>query len=113
MTMQIKLTAVVTAVDIGTPVAMDATPFLGGKGRNAILSIPTLPGTSTVLIQGAPKTSTGAEPVEGDASWTTLATLTSASEKQFEIELPDFIRWNTTVLHAAAPNVIVYIEGVQ
>lgn len=111
MSMQQKITAVVTSVAIGTPIELNATPFMGGAGRNAIVRIPVLPTTSTVLLQGAGNSGDGV-PASGSAEWTTLLTLTSASERQYEIAIPQYIRWRTTVL-AAAPNVEIYLEGVQ
>ena len=108
-----KLTAVVTSVDIGTPVALDATPLLGGAGKMGVLRIPVLPLTSTVKVQGAPKIDpdTGIAPVEGSSAWEDLATITSASDQVQEIELPDLIRWNTTVLDADGPDVDLFIEA--
>jgi hypothetical protein len=111
-----ELQAVVTSVDIGTPVAMDDTPLLGGWGREAKYHIPVLPLTSTVLIQGAPKIDpdTGIAPVEGSSLWETLLTLTSASDQDGQIDdLPYWIRWNTTVLDADGPDVKLILEGVQ
>lgn len=114
MPMILEISAVVTSVDIGTPQALDQTPLLGGQGRNAILHIPTLPITSTVKLQGAGiDPTTGAAPVEGSSDWTDIVTITSASDPVQEIELPQFIRWNTTVLDADGPNVGMYLEGVQ
>lgn len=112
MTMQIKLTAVVTSVDIGTPVELNASPFMGGAGRNALVKIPVLPLTSTVKLQGAGNSGDGI-PAEGSSDWTDILTLTSASERQYEISLPQYIRWNTTVLDADGPDVNIYLEGVQ
>lgn len=113
MSMILEINAVVTPVDIGTPQSLDATPLLGGQGRNAILHVPELPITSTVLLQGAGKDADGAAPAEDSEDWETLATITSVSDPLQEIELPDFIRWNTTVLDADGPNVRMYLEGVQ
>lgn len=105
------LTAVVTSVDIGTPTALNTTPLLGGRGKKGILRIPVLPLTSTVKIQGATKDEYGRQPAEGDSLWTDIATITSASAQIHEITLPDFIRWNTTVLDADGPNVLFYVEA--
>ncbi len=108
-----KIQAVVTSVDIGTPIALAATPLLGGAGRNGILRCPVLPLTSTVKIQGAPliDVDTGVAPAEDSDKWADLATVTSTSEHQSEIVLPDFIRWNTTVLDADGPDVFFYVEA--
>ncbi len=108
------LNAVVTSVDIGTPVELDETPFLGGQNRNALLRLRALPLTSTVLVQGAGRDpGTKEVPAEDSAAWTTIATLTSASPIVQEILLPEFIRWNTTVLDEDGPNVVIDLEGVQ
>jgi len=112
MTMQQKITAVVTSVDIGTPIELNASPFMGGAGRNALVKIPVLPLTSTILLQGAGNSGEGV-PAEGSSDWSTILTITSASEQNQEIELPQYIRWNTTVLDADGPNVNIYLEGVQ
>lgn len=114
MPMQMKLLQPVTAVAIGAPVAMNATPFLGGKGRNATLSLGAQPtGTTVVLLQGAPKTAAGGLPVPGDASWYTIATFNATNDIEGEFELPDYIRANTTVLQAAAPDLDIFLYGVQ
>jgi hypothetical protein len=114
MTMIQTINAVVTSVAIGTPVELNATPFLGGQRRNAILRLRNLPITSTVLLQGASRDpGTKAVPASGSAEWTTIVTLTSASAPVQEIILPEFIRWNTTVLDADGPNVVGDLEGVQ
>lgn len=111
----LEITAVVTSVDIGTPQACDTTPLLGGSGREAKLSIPVLPLTSTVKLQGAPliDASTGIAPVEGSDLWEDIVTITSTSGQVQQIELPEQIRWNTTVLDADGPDVKLYLEGVQ
>lgn len=111
----ITITADVTAVAIGTPVAMDATPLLGGAGREARVTLEGLPITSTFLLEGAPTdAATGVVPVEGSALWTTLATLTSTSAAAFELaDLPAHIRVNTTVLDADGPDVLIHLVGVQ
>jgi hypothetical protein len=112
----LKITAVVTSVDIGTPVELDETPLLGGAGREAKYQfVSALPITSTVLIQGAGiDPDTMEMPVEGSGLWETLLTLTSASDLAGEIaDLPQFIRWNTTVLDADGPDIELLLEGVQ
>lgn len=108
-----KVTAVVTSVAIGTPVALDETPLLGGAGKKGILRCPVLPLTSTVLVQGAPAidAATGIAPVSGSSLWTTLVTLTSASDPQAEIDLPELIRANCTVLDADGPDVEFWVEA--
>lgn len=109
----LKLTAVVTSVDIGTPVECADTPLLGGAGREAKLLVPDLPITSTVKLQGAGRQADDAAPAEDSTEWSDIVTLTSASDKEQQIVLPRWIRWNTTVLDADGPDVKVFIEGVQ
>lgn len=114
MTMIATLTVVVTAADIGTPVAMDATPLLGGKGRNAIFEQITPTVTAAFKIQGAPKDASGNMPAEDDESWYDIMTVTAASAIQkIEAELPDFVRWNVGTLDADGPDVNVVVTGVQ
>src|SRR5690242_6439120 len=97
---QLKITADVTTVNKGAGVALDRTPLLGGQGREARYRIPDLPLTSTVKLQGAPL-SNGAVPGSADASWADLLTITSASDKEGLIsDLPECIRYSTTVLDA-------------
>lgn len=103
-----QVVAVVSAVDIGPAIACDKTPFLGGAGRECGYSIPVLPITSTVLLQGNNAID---EPAEADTGWTTILTITSASQMEGEIELPSWIRWNTTVLDADGPDVAINLHG--
>lgn len=110
----IELTAVVTAVDIGAPVALDETPLLGGQGREGLLRLGSLPITSVILIEGHPATADKSTPAEDSEDWETIATLNSSSDPQQLInDLPAWIRWNTTTLDADGPDVKVYVEGVQ
>lgn len=111
-TMSQKIVADVTTVNKGAAIALNSTPLLGGAGKRGILRCPVLPLTSTVLIQGAPlrDPATNAAPAAASALWTTIATITSASEEQQEIDLPANIRYNTTVLDADGPNVNFYVE---
>ncbi len=114
MTMLKTLTAVVTSQDIGTPVELDESPFIGGQNRNALLRLRALPLTATILIQGAGRDpGTKEVPAEDSEEWTTIATLTSASPIVQEILLPEFIRWNTSVADGDGPNVVIDLEGVQ
>lgn len=113
MTMLTTLTAVVTSVADGTGVKLNTTPFTGGHGRKAILRCPVLPLTSTVLVEGHPVTVNGIAPATDSAGWTTVATLTSTAATIQEIELPQYIRWGTTVADIDGPNVVVYLEGIQ
>lgn len=109
----LELNAVVTSVDIGAPVTLNTTPLLGGEGKEALLRVPARPITATVLLQGAYRTQSGAAPAEDSPAWTTIATLTSASDSVQQIELPFYLRWNTTVADADGPAVAIYLEGVQ
>jgi hypothetical protein len=107
-----KLTASVATVNISTPVDLKATPF--GNGRNAILRITSaLPITSTALVQTATADpDTKAVPASGSSLWTTVATLTSASDVEQEVtSLQRFVRVNTTVLDADGPDITMYLEG--
>lgn len=114
MTMLKRITADVTTVNIGTPEAMNATPHLGGKGRNAILEQLTPTITAVLLIEGAPKDASGNEPAEDDESWTTIMTVGAAAAPQkIEFELPDFVRYNVTTLDSDGPDVDFLIHGVQ
>lgn len=109
---QQKIAADVTTVNKGAGIALDRTPLLGGQGREARYRIPVLPLTSTVKLQGAPKTADGSVPGAADASWTDLLTITSASETEGLIDdLPECIRYSTTVLDADGPVVAIYLEG--
>ena len=109
---QLKITVDVTTVNKGDGVALDRTPLLGGQGREARYRIPVLPLTSTFKLQGAPRTANGGIPAAADTSWTDLVTVTSASEVEGIIDdLPECIRYSTTVLDADGPDVLVYLEG--
>lgn len=114
MSMIKKFSAVVTTVDIGTPFATLTTPFAGGDGRKAILRLDNKPITSTVKLQGAPKDpGTKEVPAEDSTAWADIVTLTSASDTIQEIALPEYLRWNCTVLDADGPDIVMYLEGVQ
>lgn len=110
-----KITTDVTTVNKGAGIALSVTPLLGSASRKCKYRIPTLPLTSTVLIQTAPRvdSSTGAAPAAASTLWTTLLTLTSASEMFGEVTPDYWVRYNTTVLDADGPAVLVYLEGVQ
>jgi hypothetical protein len=112
MSMLKTLTAVVTSVDIGTPVDVNETPFLS---RKVIRRCRALPLTSTVKLQGANRDpGTKAVPAEDSTDWTDIESITSASAIVAEIgPLYEFIRWNCTVLDADGPNVVIDLEGVQ
>lgn len=115
---KLNLNIVVTAVDIGAPVALNSTPLLGGAGREAKWSMPVLPITSVIKLQGATKVTTdglaGHAPVEASTDWYDIMTLDVNSKHEGEIaDLPDYIRWNTTTLDADGPNIEFWLEGVQ
>lgn len=110
----IELAANVQTVNNGAAVALDESPLLGGQGREGLLRLPVLPLTSTVLIQGHPAMADKSTPLEASTDWTTLATLTSASDQVQRIaDLPDWVRYRTSVLDADGPVVNVYLEGEQ
>jgi acyl dehydratase len=112
-----------TAIAIGTPVALGATPLLGSAGatnggRKVRWSVPVLPGatgTPSSKIQTAPRIDplTGIAPASGSASWTDLFTVVATMEQQGECTPDYWVRWNTTANHAADPLVKVYLTGVQ
>lgn len=109
-----SIPADVTTVNNGAAIALNKTPLLGGQGREAKYSIPVLPLTSTVKLQGAPATASGGVPAANDPNWADLLTITSASAQVGELaDLPEFIRYSTTVLDADGPVVTIYLEGVQ
>jgi hypothetical protein len=115
MSMFLKLTTDVTTVNKGAAVALSSTPLLGNASRKCFYKLNAAPLTSTCLIQTAPRvdSSTGAAPAAASTLWTTLLTLTSASELEGEITPDYWIRYNTTVLDADGPAVLVYLKGVQ
>ena len=58
------------------------------------------------------KTANGAIPGDADTSWADLLTITSASDQIGEIaDLPECIRYSTTVLDADGPVVDIFLEG--
>lgn len=110
----VKIAADVTTVNKGDAIALNKTPLLGGWGREGIINIPVLPLTSTVKLQGAPAAATGEAPDAASTDWADLLTITSASEQVQQIDdLPEYIRYSTTVLDADGPAVNLYLEGVQ
>lgn len=109
----LKLTADVTAVDIGAPVRLGRTPLLGGQGREAKYSIPVLPITGVFKLQGHDSTDSTA-PAENDAGWYDVLTVNDSTAQVGEIaDLPAWIRVNTTTADADGPDVDVFLEGVQ
>lgn len=119
MTNLVKLTVDVTTVNIGTPVLLNKTPLAGGAGRTAICHLHDLPITSTFKIQG--HNGRGTEnadgtfdpPAEADTGWFDIATVDSTSDRVTEIELPLWVRVNTTVLDADGPDVVATLEGIK
>lgn len=110
----LKITADVTTVNKGDPIALDKTPLLGGAGREGILNIPVLPLTGVLKLQGAPANATGAAPGASSTDWTDLVTIDSTSDQVQQIDdLPRWIRYSTTTLDADGPDVDMYLEGVQ
>jgi hypothetical protein len=113
MSMLKTIIADVTEVNNGTPQKLNVSPFMGGQGRKAILTVTDLPITSTVLLQGHPVTADGAVPGDASTDWATIVTLTSTSPKVQEVELPLWVRYRTSVLDADGPDVRLNLEGVQ
>lgn len=113
MTMQRIITVDVTAAAIDTPIAMNATPFLGGKGRNVMFDVPKAPLTSVIEIQHAYKDAAGNMPAEGDAAWVTAATIDATSSLSGEFEVRDFVRTEVTTADVDGPDVDVVLKGVQ
>lgn len=113
MSMLLTITADVTTVNNGASQRLDTSPFMGGQGRKAILRVPVLPITSTVLLQGHPITEDGLDPSAASSGWATVVTLTSTSPTIQEVELPYHVRYRTSVLDADGPDVLLYLEGVQ
>lgn len=108
-----KLTVVVTAVDILAPVRLNKTPLLGGQGREAKYSIPTLPITGVFKLQGHSSPEATA-PAEDDDGWTDLLTVNASAAQAGEIsDLPGWIRANVTTADGDGPDVAVFLEGVQ
>lgn len=104
----IKKIPVPATVSAGAGVLLDATPLLGGQGREGLLFGPSGGlGTGVVQLQGAA--------LQGDGtlgSYTTIMTLNSATTFPVEIaDLPDSIRANVTTAPAAATELT--LEGVQ
>jgi len=110
-----KITCDPTTVNTGAAIALSTSPLLGSASRKCRYSIPVLPLTTTILIQTAPRvdSSTGTAPASGSSLWTTMLTLTSASEQKGEVTPDYWVRYKTTVNHAADPSVLVYLEGIQ
>lgn len=75
------------------PVRLNVSPFIGGRGREAILNVSAAPGgTAVVKVQGHPSLDSSA-PSNTDEDWADIVTLTATSPRlRQEIELPSWIR---------------------
>ena len=101
----------ITATAIQTPLRCNTTPFQGGQGKSAILSLnAAVGGSGVVKVQGNPSPSSTA-PASGDAGWVDIVSLSASSDLQQEIELPCWIRTNVTT--AGTGTVTIKLEGVQ
>lgn len=119
----LKIAVDQTAIAIGTPVALSATPLLGSPGatnggRKVRYNVPVLPGSTgapSSKLQTAPivDPATGAQPASDSSLWTDLLTVVSTMEQYGEVTPDYWVRWNTTVAHSADPLVNVYLTGVQ
>lgn len=111
---KVMLLSLASALDItatGAQAAklLNVTPFVGGRGRSAILSLAgAVGGSGVVKIQGA---STDIHTTPGTSDWSDIVSLTSASPLTQEIELPQWIRVNVTT--AGTGTVTINCEGVQ
>ena len=116
-----------TAVAKGTAIALNKSPLLGSPGvadaspltgRKVRYHMPVLPGATgapSSAIETAPRVdpATGQAPAAGSTAWKSVLTVTSTTEQVGELTLDYWVRWNTTVNHAADPIVHFYIFGTQ
>jgi len=101
----------ITATAIQAGIKLNKTPLLGGQGWSASLENQApVGGAGVVLIQGHDQVG-GSVPASGDAGWYTIATLNAAAPLVQEIELPNFIRTNVSVIGTGTVTINLY--GVQ
>lgn len=101
----------ITATGAKTPVALTATPFLGGQGRSGLLSLQAaVGGSGSIKVQGNDSVE-ATVPAEADAGWYDIVTLTSASQLEQEIEFPRYIRLN--VATAGTGTLSATLHGTQ
>lgn len=103
----------ITATDIGAPIKLDDTPFMGGKGRSAYLGLAAVPaGGGVILLEGHNGDANGtSEPAEDDDGWFTVATINAAAPLTQEIEVPLYARLNITTLGTGT--LTAWLDGVQ
>ena len=85
----------------GEAILLNETPFLGGKGWNAVLNVSGV--TGTVDIEGA---YTNFDAPTAD-DWETIVTIDTDTPPQIEITLPRWIRVN------GRGTATLILEGVQ
>jgi len=101
----------ITATGAQAAVLLSKTPFVGGRGRSAIVDLnAAIGGSGVVKLQGSTN-DIHTTPGTSDPSWTDIVSLTSASPLQQEIELPQWIRVNVTT--AGTGTATINLEGVQ
>lgn len=111
MTLSLATALAITATGAQTPELLNATPFEGGWGKNAFLTLQSaIAGGGVVKIQGNPTAGPSA-PASGDANWTDIVALDANSPLRQEIELPLWIRVNITTVGTGT--VTIGLEGVQ
>ncbi len=102
----------ITATAIGAAQKFNTTPFLGDRsgGRRSMTMTLAAPvgGAGVVLIQGNDAIDS---PASGDAGWTTITTLNSASATRQEIEIWPWMRTNITTLGTGT--IDIDLKGVQ
>ena len=100
----------ITATGAQPGIRLNTTPLHGGFGREGMLQLAAaVGGSGTVLIQGHPSP-LSTLPASGDAAWSTILTLTSASKLRQEIpDLPYWIRVNVSVVGTGT--VTIDLEG--
>lgn len=102
----------ITGTAIQAGIKLNESPFLGGQGRNGIVTLDApIGGAGVVKIQGHNGDATKGIPASGDAGWTDILSLTAASPLEQEIALPLFIRTNITTLGTGT--VTIKLKGVQ
>lgn len=101
----------ITATGAQAGKLLNTTPFVGGRGRSAILGLQAaIAGGGVVKIQGNPA-DIHTTPAANDPGWVDVVTLNAASPLQQEIELPQWIRVNVT--NVGTGTVTIGLEGVQ
>lgn len=113
---KVMLLSLATALDITATgaqagVLLTKTPFVGGRGRSALLKLnAAVGGSGVVKVQGS-SNDAHTTPGSTDPSWTDIVSLSATSPLEQEIELPTWIRLNVTT--AGTGTVNVALKGVQ